>query len=176
MIKHSHQTEHNLISKPTRFSCLLCLKFGLTHKWQVCQWDFSVLIKVTPKPSFLDFSFWFVFRLIHAFSSPWPSFGSLTFALGGAAAPGQLSRPQHTSHCTCCCTLHTKLTLQTALLPNSLMLLGVLPPFSLHISIRVNICWIMFYKKLYKYTVAFLAMFRAVCIALTQTDYNSGPT
>ena len=87
MIKHSHQNEHNLISKPTRFSCLLCLKFGLTHKWQVCQWDFSVLIKVTPKPSFLDFSFWFVFRLIHAFSSPWPSFGSLTFALGGAAAP-----------------------------------------------------------------------------------------
>ena len=39
--------------------------------------------------SFSDFSqFRFVFRLIHAFSSPWPTFGSLTFALGGGGYLG----------------------------------------------------------------------------------------
>ena len=55
------------------------------------QWD-----KKTPWPvkrfailSFSDFSqFRFVFRLIHAFSSPWPTFGSLTFALGGGGYLG----------------------------------------------------------------------------------------
>ena len=38
------------------------------------------------------------FRLIHAFSSPWPSFGSLTFALCGAAAPGYLGLKHVTLH------------------------------------------------------------------------------
>ena len=70
--------------------------FGLSDKWKSARkLDISVLRKVTPWPAFWICHFIFLgFFLRICFPSdsrfwlsPWPSFGSVTFALGGAAAP-----------------------------------------------------------------------------------------
>ena len=103
---------------------------SLSEIWKpINQWDFSLLRSATPwicRFIFLGFFLRICFPSDSRFwlVSPWPSFRSLTFALGGAApAPGYLGLKYVTAHCTCCCTPPhlCKFTLhQTARLHNPL--------------------------------------------------------
>ena len=76
----------------------------VSSKWKVSskseKWNIQILFRSNVQLFHLSWIFPsdLFFRLIHAFSSPWPSFGSLTFALCGAAAPGYLGLKHVTLH------------------------------------------------------------------------------